>query len=196
MNPSSPDYISTCAFTFSTDDNAALYDGSIIGAPLPAGYQQAFDWYYTDWQSCLDTDTGDTVGYIEGYGLHNTGQNGIPRTATHWTPNNLAWQFTGGAWVFYNLNTAWNTCAFAGGSTTFPARRQWWWRKSARAETEDGFSRARILHLPGQATTNLRTTKTTFIPLKRSWEPGPGHRLRIGTVPELRLAQRIEQSNF
>ena len=135
-SPGDPDYIDTCGADIGSDENALLYDGSIIGAPLPAGYQQTFDWYYTDWQSCDTTGYGDIVGYIEGWGKLNQNQNGIPRTATHWTTNDLAWQFTGGAWVFYNLNTAWSECV-TGGSGTWPAgvvliAQKW-------AETKVGF---------------------------------------------------------
>lgn len=135
--PDAPGYVPTCDHPTASDPNAAIYDGSIIGAPLPAGYQQAFDWYFVDWESCVDPDTHETIGYIEGWGKYNQGQNGIPRTATHWTTNDLAWQLTGGAWVFYNLNTAWSTCTVSGGSATWPAGQviiaQKW------AETKMGF---------------------------------------------------------
>ena len=116
----------TPTFVAYTDPNAALYDGSVIGAPLPAGYQQAFDFYYTDYQSC--NDGSGTVGYTNGWGQSNEGQNGIPLTATHWTPNNLAWQFPGGAWVFYNTNTS--AGAFPG--TAMVVAQKW-------AETKMGF---------------------------------------------------------
>lgn len=108
-DPGSPAYI-RCSFerTANVDPNALIYDGSIIGGPLPAGYQQAFDFYYVDWQEC-ESETGP-IGYVNGWGALNNGQNGIPLTATHWTPNQLAWQFPAGAWIFYNHNPSFENC--------------------------------------------------------------------------------------
>jgi hypothetical protein len=117
----------SAAYGFDTsyvDPSSYIYDGSIIGSPLAAGFQQYFDFYYTDWQNCFNGS--ETVGYILGWGhlnnLYNFGVD-VPRTATHWTTNDIAWQMTGGAWIFYNCNTAWSSCV-TGGSGTWPAGAQ------------------------------------------------------------------------
>ena len=98
------------------DAGSVKVAGDIIGEPLAAGYQGAFDFYYADWQWCADFDTGEPFGYFFGWGQDNNyaAQNhGIPRTATHWTPNNIGWQMPGGAWIFYNLNPSWSAAAGA-----------------------------------------------------------------------------------
>jgi hypothetical protein len=107
-----PDYVTTYESDLSLDPNALLYDGSIIGAPLPAGYQGYFDFYATDYQSCVEDDGHTILGYLFGWGLKNAGllRPSIPWSATHWTSNDKVWQLPPGAWVFYNCNSSFVEC--------------------------------------------------------------------------------------
>lgn len=113
-----------------TDPNAAYYDDTILGRPMPAGYQGAFDFGYVDFEVC---DTLDPPGLVQvGWGQGNTGQNGIPLNATQWTNLNLASQFSGGAWMFYMLNPNWEGCGSPTPGTVCIAQK---W-----AETKMGFA--------------------------------------------------------
>jgi hypothetical protein len=119
-SPDNPSYVATCATAINSDENALFFDGSMIGAPLPAGYQGYFDFFYSDWQACFDTDADEWLGYLFGWGQNcnsPAGQFGLPRTATHWTSQNLAWGMPGGAWVFYNYTPTFTGC----GDYDFPA---------------------------------------------------------------------------
>lgn len=100
------------------DPNSLICDGSIIGVPMPAGYQGWFDFYYLDYQSC--NPGSGTIGYFYGWGQTNYGQMGIPRNATHWSPNTYGWQFGSGAWIFYNHNPSWGGCNDGENAYTFP----------------------------------------------------------------------------
>lgn len=103
-----------------TDPNAALYDGSIIGAPLPAGYQGTFDFNYINYQWCVaggslgntcESGSDPSYFYIHGYGGYISATDaGVPLNATQWTDNQMAAGLPGGAWMFYNHNPSWTGC--------------------------------------------------------------------------------------
>ncbi|HSY42854.1 MAG TPA: hypothetical protein VK811_03020 [Candidatus Acidoferrum sp.] len=101
--PGSPDYTTTYELVAQTDPNSFLYDGTIRGAPKPAGYQGAFYFGWLDYQNAGDID-GLPDYEIFGWGEKNTGQYGIPLNATQWTNFQQGIQFPGGAWLFYNCN--------------------------------------------------------------------------------------------
>jgi hypothetical protein len=74
---------------------ASLYDGSVLGKPsvIPASVSSSqviitgnWDWRHPVWDynQCAITMTG-YYWYIKGYGEVNTGQYGIPLTATQWS---------------------------------------------------------------------------------------------------------------
>ena len=84
-----------------TDPNALIYDGSVRGEPLPAGYGPHFDWRHRTWKFCDDAD-GNHIPYIYAYGawghaiptgdpaVFSTGDTTdlvVPLTATQWTEN-------------------------------------------------------------------------------------------------------------
>ena len=98
-----------------TDPNATMYDGSILGAPNPAGYQNQWDSRYINTLLCCDdtsiTGCSECVEiYNEGYG----GANGqaaqaqrlsgveMPLAATQWTNNLDAVHYRPQAWAMYN----------------------------------------------------------------------------------------------
>lgn len=131
-----PDYVPTYGQVINVDANAALYDGTIIGSPLPAGYQGYFDFYAQDWQSCVEDDGHTILGYQMGWGQFNNTALGlsIPLSATHWTSNQMVWGLPPGAWIFYNLNPSWVSCGEANFASAPTLIAQKW------AETKMGFA--------------------------------------------------------
>jgi hypothetical protein len=110
--PGDGGYQATNSYAAAVDSNAGLYDGSIVGAPLPAGYQGTFDFNYVDFQWCATGgEPGNTceIGsdpsyfYIYGYGAY-VQSSPVPLNATQWTDNATASGLPGGAWIFYNCN--------------------------------------------------------------------------------------------
>ncbi len=86
-----------------------MLDGSILGEPLPAGYQDFFDYYFLDWTGCCFNDgEGDQSWdlYQLGYGMNVSTFNGkcgaqLPLNATNWTNFSQARDKVDGAWLFY-----------------------------------------------------------------------------------------------
>ena len=70
-----------------------MFDGSIQGAPKPAGYSGWFDFNFQDWQACCQTNiesgSSSTVWYQYGYGQKTPTNLGsgvyLPANATQWT---------------------------------------------------------------------------------------------------------------
>lgn len=119
LPPDDPDWTPTYGYMAALDATAVLYDGSIQGAPLPAGYQGAFDFNYVNYQWCNIGDLPNTceVGsnpshfYIHGYGGYANGTGTqLPQTATQWTDNATAAGLSGGAWIMYHHNPSWTGC--------------------------------------------------------------------------------------
>lgn len=95
------DGIEDCAFV---DPGADLYDGSVVGAPLPHGYGPHFDYHHKTWRWCYGSDE-EWHPYIYSYGawsggpititgpgssFYDTGDTTdtvIPIAATQWTEN-------------------------------------------------------------------------------------------------------------
>lgn len=131
-DPSSPDWTPTYEQIALVDPNAALHDGSIVGSPLPAGYQGTFDFNYIDYQWCntggppgnsCDPDGGDySYFYAYSYGGYVSGSSAgtwMPQNATQWTDNATGAQFPGGAWIFYNHNPSWTGCLSGGDASCY-----------------------------------------------------------------------------
>jgi hypothetical protein len=102
-DPSNPFYTATFERATNVDPNSFLYDGSILGEPMPAGYQGFFDFRWEDWEN-----NGVIDGLIDfeifGWGAANQALFGLPLNATQWTNVQEGMQFPGGGWIFYNLN--------------------------------------------------------------------------------------------
>ena len=131
--PGTPDWTPTYDQVAATDPNAATYDGSILGAPMPAGYQGYFDFGFVDY--------GEGGLCTWGFGWDAWQANsswGIPLNATQWTNLGLGVQFPPGAWIFYNLNPSWLNCSGVPDGYTFSPETicvaQKW------AETKMGFA--------------------------------------------------------
>lgn len=60
------------------DPNAATYTGTLLGAPLAAGYQATFDFRHQSWRKC-----GGSTWYIQSFGQLTPSY--LPQNATHWT---------------------------------------------------------------------------------------------------------------
>lgn len=84
-------------------------DGTILGAPLPAGYQGYFDFGFIDWVGCC-FDNGDDPPswdwYQLGYGMSINVYNfqvaaSLPLNATQWTNNFQNINKPQGAWLIY-----------------------------------------------------------------------------------------------
>jgi hypothetical protein len=86
--------------------------GDIIGAPLPAGHQNHFDWAYQDWAGCCDRPV-DNPGfqtwswYQVGWGMNVSSFNAsagcsLPLNATQWTNFFQAVNKTQGGSLIYN----------------------------------------------------------------------------------------------
>ncbi len=93
-----------------TDENAGQYDSTILGKPMPAGYQGFFDFAFQVYDD----------GTIVGQGQTNTGQYGIPLNATQWTNPHDAVQYPPGAWIFYNHNPSWENCSGGEAGYAYP----------------------------------------------------------------------------
>jgi hypothetical protein len=100
---SSPDISAECGYV---DADAATYDGSVRGAPLPAGYGPVFDPFHKTWKYCSD-ENGESH-YIYAYGAWSGQANdgdatdaAIPKNAPQWTENYPAGSSypTAGAWM-------------------------------------------------------------------------------------------------
>lgn len=115
----------TGAFGVMADDSG--YDGSVIGAPFPAGYENAFDFSFIDYRTCCYTDddeenASNQCAYVNGVFVNDyNGYVGsqIPTNATHWTNENDSYASRPGASVKYNDPTRlFDGCSQDGGSTT------------------------------------------------------------------------------
>jgi len=90
-----------------------MVDGSILGAPKPAGYENTFEWQFTDWHGCHFDDGMGDVGFSwwqYGYGMFLNDYNSqiggdLPETATQWTNNYFAIGTPIGASIMYNDKT-------------------------------------------------------------------------------------------
>lgn len=77
-------------------NGVVIYDGSVQGAPNPAGYQNYFNFGFQDWRACCSSG-GDSGGsglfpYVFGYAPSLDGYIAyvgaqLPRNATQWTDN-------------------------------------------------------------------------------------------------------------
>ncbi len=86
-----------------------LYDGSIVGAPLDAGHEGWWDYYFNDFKACCFNDGSDPqvwdffpLGWgtnAAGYGAR-TGAH-LPPCSTHWTNPGQALGKPEGAFIFY-----------------------------------------------------------------------------------------------
>jgi hypothetical protein len=91
-----------------SDPNAATYDASVIGAPLPAGHGPHFDFNHQTWRVCRNANFDDDW-YIYAYGAWSGQSNAndptdaaMPKTATQWTDNYSATNLPGGAWLLHS----------------------------------------------------------------------------------------------
>jgi hypothetical protein len=87
------------------DPNSYLYDGGILGAPMPAGYQGFFDFRWENYEVVGE------IGGIPDYEIISWGSDAyyvynLPRTVTQWTNVQQGIQFSGGAWIFYYCNNS------------------------------------------------------------------------------------------
>lgn len=87
----------------------ARYTGNILGAPLPAGYQNYFDFGYEDWKGCCFDNDGDLSWdwYQYGWGMSLETYNALsrsqlPETSTKWPNWFQSANKPQGAWLFYN----------------------------------------------------------------------------------------------
>ena len=89
------------------DPNAALFNGSIIGAPLPAGYgynadgssQGIFDFAHQVYGLCSGNDAPDFWS-VQGYGSRTPSF--LPANCPQWTREDIAARMPPGAWQFYD----------------------------------------------------------------------------------------------
>ena len=90
------------------DPNAAIYDGSILGAPYPAGYgykadgskQGIFDFRHQNWILCEnDPDYLD----VSSYGAWTPAY--LPQNCPKWTDDQKATTYPPGAWLLHACNT-------------------------------------------------------------------------------------------
>lgn len=109
--PVSPDFRGSCTMDDGnggqipwTDFQATIHDGSIRGAPLPAGYQHHFDWQHRTWKSC-NSMFGGTSYYVDTIGAWSARNEAgdvtdtvVPVTSTQWTENYEAGFYAPGAW--------------------------------------------------------------------------------------------------
>ena len=110
------------------DPNGAIFDGTVQGAPLPAGFGPHFDRTHQTWRCCVDLD-GNEVPYAFSFGAWSGGRdpNGadggsgdasdqvVPITATRWTDNRAACFITPGPfWQFVTtpVGTIAGNCLF------------------------------------------------------------------------------------
>ena len=82
------------------DPNAALYDGSIRGAPNPAGYQKSFDFRRENWIECAAIDSYPAYMDVNSYGAWTPDV--LPQNCTQWTNDNTP--LPSGAGVYYKKN--------------------------------------------------------------------------------------------
>jgi hypothetical protein len=95
-----------------------IYDGAVIGALKPRGYENYFDWKFEDWQGCQYTDsTGDQKfeWYVYGYGMTAAQYNNktgcqLPLNCTQWTNNFEVIDKSSGASLTYQLAGASSNC--------------------------------------------------------------------------------------
>jgi hypothetical protein len=94
---------------YASDGHTLIYDGSILGAPKPAGYQNAFDFRFTDIRGCCNHPSlGENQWdwYPYGYGMFVDDFNALagtqlPRNATQWNNYFMAANKPAGAWIVY-----------------------------------------------------------------------------------------------
>lgn len=88
-----PDRIEACGWI---DPHVGLYDGRIMGKPLPAGCGPHFDFNHKTWRACV-SDDDDDVPYVVSYGAWSHSPSAdvtdwaVPATATQWTENYGNW---------------------------------------------------------------------------------------------------------
>ena len=90
------------------DSNSLLfYNGGVLGAPLPQGYNSYYDYRHITWRCCIGDD-GDEVPYIFKYGAWSHSNSAtdftdllVPAAATQWTDNLRASTLWPGAWIAY-----------------------------------------------------------------------------------------------
>lgn len=92
-------------------DLVKQFDGSILGAPKPAGYQNFFDFGYQDWTGCCfmpEDDPGSQtwswyqVGWGMAVGTFNSNSGcQLPLNATQWNNYFQAVNKPPGAWIIY-----------------------------------------------------------------------------------------------
>ena len=106
-----------------------LLDGSVTGAPNPAGYQDYFRFDFSDYRGCCDSTTGAFEAYIYGYGMFVSAFNAqtgaqLPVNAANWTSYTQCANKSGGASLAYldqttsappdcNYSSAWDLAFWA-----------------------------------------------------------------------------------
>ena len=91
-----------------TDPNTRLFDGSILGSPLPAGTDKHFDFRHETWKWCFNSTTGIKSTWIAKPGAWS-GQNTagdstdtyVPGNCTQWTNNAQAAFIPPGAGIYF-----------------------------------------------------------------------------------------------
>ena len=99
-----------------TDPDAAIYGGTIVGSPLPLGFDSHFSWHHTTWKNC-EIEAGQLAWYPYSYGAYSSRiqeyapdhtDSVVPRAATHWTENRAPLldhsELSAGAWVWNIAN--------------------------------------------------------------------------------------------
>jgi len=83
-----------------------IFDGSVLGAPLTAGYENFFCWQFEDWHGCKVPDAGFDFWrygwgmFLEDYNSQVGGD--LPETSTQWTNNFFTIGTPPGACIAYN----------------------------------------------------------------------------------------------
>jgi hypothetical protein len=89
------------------DPNAARVNGSVIGAPQPAGYgyladgggEGIFDFRHATYSDCPPVDDSPVAPSVITYGARTPGD--LPKNCPQWTPDEMQGYFPAGKWVFY-----------------------------------------------------------------------------------------------
>jgi hypothetical protein len=118
LPPTDPDWTPTYAPIPYVDPFSFICDGTVLGAPNPAGYENQWDARYVDVRFCCDTDPDDSnpaTAYIYGWGGIGAASNSmatarnynaaygtqLPLTCTQWTPRGNAVHFMPQAFMLY-----------------------------------------------------------------------------------------------